>query len=863
MGWQSLLIGQKSDQRLSFFGESVRKLVSGFLVFGCSLMIPASVMGQGITNSKRDQQDKFRQLEEVLPTPNSYRTASGAPGHAYWQQKVDYQIDVKLNEADRTLSGKEVINYKNNSPDTLKYLWVQLDGNRFAHDSDEMLTQTASGAPRATFDSLDRVGKTDRGGGVDIKLVQDVQSGKKLKHTIVKTMMRVDLLEPLRPGQSTEFRIDWLYKIVDSRVAGGRGNFEYFEKDKNCIFEIAQWFPRLCPYTDVNGWQNKQFLGRGEFALEFGDYTVKITVPSDHIVGATGELLNKDQILTKEQLKRFKKSESAKTPMFIVTPEEAKKAEKSKSKEMKTWIFQGKNVRDFAWASSRKFIWDAQGCNIMGNKVMAMSLYPNEAEPMWSKFSTHAIVHTLEVYSKYTFRYPYPVAYSVNGPVGGMEYPMICFNGPRPNPDGTYPERTKIGLISVIIHEVGHNYFPMIVNSDERQWTWMDEGLNTFLQGLAEEEWDDHYPNRRIQPRHITGYMSSKGQVPIMTNSDSVLQFGPNAYSKPATALNVLRETVMGRELFDFAFQEYSQRWMFRRPMPADFFRTMEDASGVDLDWFWRGWFYSTDHVDLAIKGVQKYNISSLDPVIEKALQRKKRDAEPKSITKIRNKDLSKRVDRFPELKDFYDTYDPLAATEQEKQIAGLIKATLKKGEREKLTRKTNFYVIDIENLGGLVMPVIIKAHHEDGTSKIHRIPAEIWRRNNKSVSKMIVSEKVVKSFELDPMMETADCDRDNNYYPPRIPESRFEVFRANRRTGFSRPNPMQNHRQQEELKKARELREKRRADRERRAAKRRKSAEKKETSKTKSETKKATDSKKKPAADKKAKKDNVGDYRP
>jgi hypothetical protein len=450
-------------------------------------------------------------------------------------------------------------------------------------------------------------------------------------------MMRVDLPTPLAPDGTFIFSIDWNYAINNQRIFGGRAGYEYFPRDNNYLYEIAQWFPRMAAYTDYQGWQHTQFLGSGEFTLEFGDYTVRITAPNDHVVTATGVLQNPREVLKPEWIQRLRQAETAKEPLKIVTNEEAKANEASKPTGKKTWVFKADNVRDFAFASSRKFIWDAQGHNVGGNKVMAMSLYPNEGNPLWEKYSTHAIIHTLNVYSRYTFNYPYPVAISVNGPVGGMEYPMICFNGPRPRPDGTYSAQTKYGLISVIIHEVGHNYFPMIVNSDERDWTWMDEGLNTFLQFLAEAEWEKNYPSRRGEPQNITDYMISENQVPIMTQSDSLLQFGANAYAKPATALNILRETVLGRDNFDFAFKTYAQRWKFKRPEPADFFRTMEDASGTDLDWFFRGWFYSTDHVDISIENVRLFQVNTNNPEVEKERLRQLENARPRTLSQQRN----------------------------------------------------------------------------------------------------------------------------------------------------------------------------------------------------------------------------------
>ena len=757
---------------------------SGIPLLICCGLFSNVTQGQ-VVNNKYGQPDKFRQLEEILPTPNEYRNASGAPGHAYWQQKVDYDIRVSLDEKKNRLTGSEVITYTNNSPDTLKYLWLQLDQNRFDPNSNDNRHQTASPiGSTMSYGAMEKLMEARTfPGGYTIDDVSDAASKKKLSHFITGTSMRIDLPTPLATGESVGFRVSWSYNIVDGTLIRARGGFERFEEDGNNIYEIAQWFPRLCAYSDLTGWQHKEFLGRGEFTLEFGDYTVAITAPADHIVASTGELINPDDVLTADQKERLKEAESAKNPVFVVTPEEAKKNEEKGSDEVKTWIFKARNVRDFAFASSRKFIWDALGHSVNGNKTMAMSYYPNEAEPLWSKYSTHSIVHTLNVYSKYTFDYPYPVAISVNGPVYGMEYPMICFNGPRPEKDGTYTARTKYALISVIIHEVGHNYFPMIVNSDERQWTWMDEGLNTFMQYLSEVEWEEKYPARRGEPKNITAYMSSQSQVPIMTNSESILQFGANAYAKPATALNVLRETVIGREAFDFAFKEYSQRWMFKRPYPADFFRSMEDASGVDLDWFWRGWFYSTDHVDLAIAGIEHYEIDKDDPAAASKRARKKRENAPKSISKQRNKGIDLRVDEYPDLKDFYNSFDDLDVSKEDKKKFQDSLAKLTDEQREMLGSETHFYIVDVTNEGGLVMPVIIKLTHADNSERIVRLPAEIWAKNSKKISRLILSEMEVVSMELDPFGETADTDTSNNVYPPRIGQSRFKLYKASEKS--------------------------------------------------------------------------------
>ena len=627
-----------------------------------------SVLAGGASAEDPFARDKFRQLEEILPTANAYRTASGAPGHGYWQQRADYVIDVELDDERQRIIGSETISYHNHSPDTLRYLWLQLDPNLWAPDADGRATARAPDFERFRYGALRRMLLLEEfEGGITIEGVREAGGGE-LEHTIVKTMMRVDLPEPLAPGESFVFEVDWWFNINDADDIGGRSGWEYFEKDGNYLYEIAQWFPRMAAYTDVNGWMHKQFLGRGEFTLELGDYQVRITVPDDHIVTATGVLQNPEQVLTAAQRERLEQAKSADTPMFIVTPEEALANQESPATGKKTWEFHAENVRDFAFASSRKFIWDAQGHDVGDNSVMAMSFYPNEGEPLWSRYSTHAIIHTLNVFSRYTFDYPYPVAISVNGPVGGMEYPMICFNGPRPEEDGTYRERTKYGLISVIIHEVGHFYFPMIVNSDERQWTWMDEGINTFVQYLAEREWEDDYPSRRGEPQNIVGYMTSENQVPIMTNSESLLQFGNNSYAKPATALNILRESILGRELFDFAFKEYARRWKFKRPMPADLFRTLEDASGIDLDWFWRGWFYTTDHVDIAIGDVHQYELDSRNPDVDKAKDRQERDEEPVTLAEQRNRELPKRVDQYEELKDFYNGFDELDVTPQDRE---------------------------------------------------------------------------------------------------------------------------------------------------------------------------------------------------
>ena len=752
---------------------------SRFLCFQGSCLFLATTLGA------QWGEPKFRQLEEILPTPNAYRTASGAPGESYWQQKADYDIKVELDDELQRIVGSEVINYQNNSPDDLDYLWIQIDANLFAKDSDGHLTELAPDLEGLKFRSLRALLERESfEGQATIHSVKDA-TGQTLAHQVIKTMMRIDLPTPLRAGKSIRFSIAWSYNIIDAQLIRARSGYEFFPEDGNFIYEMAQWFPRMAAYTDDRGWHHKQFLGSGEFTLEFGDYKVAITVPDDHIVAATGTLQNKEEVLSPPQLERLKKASEGRMPTFIVTPEEAKTNEAAPATGKKTWVFQAKNVRDFAFASSRKFIWDAMGHTSGDKEVMAMSFYPNEAEPLWSRYSTHAVAHTMEVYSRHSFEYPYPVAISVNGPVGGMEYPMICFNAPRPLPDGTYwgiPKsreqwmHSKYGLISVIIHEVGHNYFPMVVNNDERQWTWMDEGLNTFLQYLAEQEWEEDYPSNRGEPKKMVSYMTSPNQVPIMSNSESILQFGNNAYGKPATALNILRETILGRELFDFAFRTYSQRWQFKRPQPADLFRTLEDASGIDLDWFWRGWFYSTDHVDLAIAQLTEYQLDTLDPIVDNQRRKQDRDKEPQTISELRNEDLKRLVDRHPELVDFYNDYDPLDVLEEDREKSQETLEKLNSKDRDLLKLEHHFYVVEVENIGGLVMPVILEIEYFNGNRETRHYPAEIWRRDSQSVRKLLITTEPIRNLRLDPHLQTADSNLTNNQFPPKIGSARFEL---------------------------------------------------------------------------------------
>ena len=746
------------------------------------LLILLLLGSQILFGQENTNQNKFKQLSEDLPTPNSYRSASGAPGHEYWQQEADYKISLELDDKTQRIDGEETITYHNNSPDVLRYLWVQLDQNVRALDSDSHMIKTSEVGEEMNIRTLGSI-TPDYDGGFKIEHVKGTDN-KDLNYTINKTMMRVDIPNAIKSGESYSFKIKWWYNINDRMQIGGRSGFEYFEENDNYLYTIAQFYPRMCMYNDVYGWQNKQFLGRGEFTLTFGDYEVSITVPDDHLVASTGILQNENDVLNKEQLNRLKKARSEyEQPVIIASQQEAEKREKKKSDKKNTWVFHAENVRDFAFASSRKFIWDAMAVKQEnGTDVMAMSMYPKEGNPLWEKYSTKAVAHTLKWYSHYTFDYPYPVAWSINAARIGMEYPMICFNYGRCEEDGTYSKRTKYGMISVIIHEVGHNYFPMIVNSDERQWTWMDEGLTTFLQYLTEVQWERDYPSRRGPAQKIVPYMGGdKSKIsPIMTNSESIHQFGNNAYGKPATALNILRETVMGRELFDFAFKEYANRWMFKHPTPADFFRTMEDASSVDLDWFWRGWFYTNDHVDLAIDDVKYFKVNSKkpDPNAGELSDRER------GISYMRNKEeIEKTYDeQDPSLIDFYSTYDPFKETQMDMSEYDNYINGLSEKERAVLNDDLNYYQINFSNKGGLVMPVIMEFTYVDGTTEVVRIPVEIWKMGNDNVSKVFAREKEITTITLDPFLETADTDTSNNHFPPKNEETKFELYERSQR---------------------------------------------------------------------------------
>lgn len=716
--------------------------------------------------------NKFSQMYDLMATPNMYRSASGAPGPAYYQQQADYKMDIELDDKNTRLHGRETITYHNNAPEALDYLWVQLDQNQKAKTSQSPLTENQRVNPAYPPDNFTRQfiqQPADR--GFNIEYVQDAK-GKPMQYTINHTMMRIDLPRPLKSGDKITFNIKWWYNINNYRAEGGRSGYEHFDKDNNNLYVIAQFFPRMAVYNDVEGWQNMQFWGAGEFALPFGNYEVNITVPADHIMEATGELTNRKDIFNKQQLERYElATKTFDKPVVVVTQEEAERAEKSFSDKKKTWKFSAKNVRDFAFSTSRKFIYDAMAVQLSGKTAMAISLYPKESNPFWGETSTKVVAHTLKTYSKYTFDYPYPKAISISAEDQGMEYPMICWNYGRPDEKGFMSDNLKYGMMSVVIHEVGHNFFPMIVNSDERQWTWMDEGLNTFLQYLTEQEFMPNYPSRRGPAAKIVPYMGGdqKFLEPIMTNSESIHEFGSNAYAKPATGLTILREVVMGPELFDHAFKTYANRWKFKHPTPEDFFRTMEDASAVDLDWFWRGWFYSTDYVDIGISDVKQYYVSETQTAAMKdyAVKRGR-------FNQDRGPFVYMASDADP---DFNKTLKKPLAVADVKLLNDYVQEKFSTEERAKLKEPKYFYEVYFNKPGGMLMPIIAELTFEDGTTETHKFPAQIWRKNNQTVSRVFATAKPVKKITLDPKLETADIDLTNNVWPKTEVKSKFDQF--------------------------------------------------------------------------------------
>ena len=729
-------------------------------------------------------QSKFKQLYEEFSTPNTYRSASGAPGPDYYQQQADYKMDIELDDKNTRIYGEGTITYTNNSPDDLEFLWMQLDQNVRAKDSKSplrdgsalpMAEQLGSFAKKYYSEPFD--------GGFVIEYVKD-GSGKALPYTINRTMMRIDIPEPLKSKEKLSFSIKWWYNIPEHTVDRARSGYETFPKDGNRAYVIAQFFPRMAVYNDVEGWQNHQFWGSGEFALPFGDYEVNITVPADHVLDATGTLQNRKEVFSKEMMKRYEMAQkSYDKPVLIVTQEEAEAAEKSFSEKKKTWKFKAENVRDYGFATSRKFIWDMQAVKVGNRDVMAVSMYPKEGNPLWEEYSTKAVAHTLKSYSSHTFDYPYPKAISVHAKNQGMEYPMICWNYGRPNEDGSYSDQVKFGMISVIIHEVGHNFFPMIVNSDERQWGWMDEGLDTFMQYMAEQEFgelypeaiapNDKYPSRRGEPSKIVPYMSGDQSTiaPIMSNPENVYQLGPNAYGKPATALNILRETVMGRELFDHAFKTYSHRWKFKHPTPEDFFRTMEDASAVDLDWYWRGWFYTTDYVDIGVKELKKYYVS------DKPNEQMRTYMAARNLTERDLLPLVYLVDEDSE--DFDPNMKGKTPTETSKPLKEFMMDNLTAEERAKVKEPKYFYEVTFDKPGGIPMPLIVEYTYADGSRKNITYPPEIWRKNDDEVKLVLSSQSELTGIIVDPKAETADIDTTNNSWPRKEEKSDFDKFKG------------------------------------------------------------------------------------
>lgn len=789
-------------------------------LLGLILLFVCNLQAQDIKNNPTSNHgNKFEQLGTILPTPNEYRTASGAPGPKYWQQRVDYNIKCELDEPNLTLKGSETVTYFNNSPDVLTYLWLQLDENEHSTVNNAGYQTSSTLGKQLSTTQVDNLldASKDNGYGDIITKLTDV-TGKALKYTINKTMMRVDLPAALKPGQKFVFNVDWYYKISNRMVLGGRGGYELFPEDGNAFFTMAQWYPRLCVYSDFQGWQNHQFTGRGEFALTFGNFNVAMTVPADHTVLSTGEGQNYAQVLSPAQLARWNQANNAKEPVEIVTLAEAKNAEKNKSTAKKTWIFKADNVRDFAWTSSRKMIWDAMPAYVEGKKVMCMSGYPKEAYGLYRKFSTKVVAHTIKSYSKFSIPYPYPVAQSIEA-ANGMEYPMICFNNGRTEKDGSYSESTKLSMLGVIIHEVGHNFFPMIVNSDERQWSWMDEGLNSFVEYLTEELYDNKYPSRgKGAAYQIADYMRlPKEQLePIMTNSENIVLFGPNAYTKPATGLNILRETIMGRELFDYSFKEYARRWAFKHPTPADLFRTMEDASAEDLDWFWRGWFYGIEPCDIAIDTV-KHGVYDPNQAASAMQMGGRGGAAPSSglvslakplyttddLSKQRNradKNIVFLVDADTTLRDFYWRYtrglEPYDTTKYKVTPPNNTPEPLDDATKAKYAN-VNLYEITFNNKGGLVMPIIVEFTFEDGSKQTERIPAQVWRLNENKVTKLFITTKKATGIKLDPNRETADIDESNNTWPKLDAgePSKFAIFKARAGAGRGQStgiNPMQ-----------------------------------------------------------------------
>ncbi|MBA4029804.1 MAG: aminopeptidase [Planctomyces sp.] len=785
----SILPGHSPRRRLAALGY----LIAVSLVWGSVAgSLPAFAADAPATaNSSPLGADPFQQIDSLLPTPTESRLASGAPGPDYWQQRASYKIDATLDEDKRRLKGVERIHYENHSPHTLTYLWLQLQPSTYTPDSPATLTRTWSDTGSVAIGDLQKALVPETfDGGMKISAVKDA-AGQPLKHLVNQGFLKVLLAAPLGPKQTVDFEVSWEYAINDIKLMPGRSGYELLD-DGNAIFGMAYWYPRLCAYTDYGGWRVKQFIGRGEFTVEFGDYDVTLHVPADHALAATGELVNADKVLTAEQRELLKKSDTADAPVFIVTKDEAEEKRKVKTfAEMKAWRFRATNVRDFAFATSRTFVADAWGVPLDGRIVRCMSLYPKEGMPLWDKYATHSVAQAIEVYSDVTgIPYPWPHCTAVMGIVsGGMEYPMINFNSPKPEKDGTYSEAVKNRLISVIIHETGHNWFPMIINNDERHWMWLDEGFNQFVQGYAERAWKRRM-GKTGEPSRIAEYLLNPAHQPIMTQPDNLKDVGRNAYAKTSVGLTMLRETILGREVFDVAFKEYCRRWAFKRPEPADFFRTMEDATGVDLDWFWRGWFFSTSMNDVELVSVSRRLLQTGDPAKDKERDDRKEAKLPPSLADERDAQLPQRVEKYEMLKDFYDTYDPHAVTEKKQDRFQKFMERLTPEEKAVLASSQLLYEVKVKNNGELPMPLILQLEFDDGSKELRRYPAEIWRLDGSELSKLLITAKPLKSVMVDPHNETADTNYANNRFPRVITETDLTITKPGSGEGRATPRP-------------------------------------------------------------------------
>lgn len=754
---------------MRFTQVRIRLLVVALLHVGFSVIAQKTAAQIPEHNPGATHGNKFEPLDAIFPSPNVFRSASGAPGPQYWQQQADYNISVRLDDKKQRITGKAKVTYHNNSPDQLKYLWLQLDENENLPNSERRLTETNTVSSDFNAEAIRAIRKPQqRMPGIQISAIRG-RGNQNLEYWIEGTMMRISLPEPIEPKSIYGFEIDWWFDMVDrSTDRDPRGGYEYFPEDENYLFVVTQWFPRFAVYNDYGGWNNRQFLYSGEFALEFGNYEVEIDVPDDYIVAATGECSNYGNVLSREQLQRLEFARNSDEPVEIISLQEAlDNAKKPRSNKRKVWHFTANKVRDFAWTASRRYAWDAMRVLIddAEQPILAMSLYGKEAYPLFRKYSTKLVRLTLETYSEHSFPYPYPVAISVEA-ANDMEYPMIAFNTGRVDKNGNYTQAEFDYMTWILIHEVGHNFFPMVVNSNERKWTFMDEGFNTFLQYFTEMRWNHSFPSLAGPPYKIAKYMKGEktGLEPIMTVSDNVKQFYRSQYAKTATALVILRNTILGPELFDFAFKTYAARWKFKHPRPYDFFRTMSDATAVNLDWFWRGWFFSTDMVDIAIEEATEYKIDHRSDTLKK--------------TSSGELDTTNYLSRFTPYDRLADTVTPLIERDTSLQndqykaakAAGRLPASRElpypsKNELYPSRDAKYAYEIRFKNKGGLVMPLIIKWEFKDGTSEIERIPVTVWRRNEEEVKKVFFKGHEVKSIVLDPFVETADVDLSNQVW--------------------------------------------------------------------------------------------------